>query len=464
MPQSRCIVQLRRRLRAELRKGSVLLAVASGDTRHYITGMGEEARSAHGGRPIRVCHITSGPLNGGAARGAVTLHRALSDVGCDSTLVTDVVGGIPTDGVVQLPALIHPRIEQAARRSLEQLPTNLYRRRSRFLFTTGLFGRSATGIPQVNDADIVHLHWLGGGLLSLSSLRHLRKPVVWTMRDAWPTTGGCHHPTIHNCTRFETGCGSCPQLASSKRIDLSRFVLWNKSRGLPANLTLVGNGDWVAQQARRSSIFRDREVVAIPGCIDTEVFAPFDKVIARRILGLPEHGKIVVAGALTPADPYKGWPLLVKALAQLPRDYQTVSFGNIAKTQLELMPSLIHSFGHVHDDRLLRLIYVAADVHVSAATVETFGKTVVESLACGTPVVAFAATGQTGLVKHLDSGYLATPFDPTSLAEGMVWVVSHPDASTLSRSARARAVEHFSMPVAARAYMSLYHRLLGIGA
>jgi len=430
------------------------------DTPHYITEMPQKAVPSSCSEPIRVCHLTSGPLSSGAARGALTLHSALLDEGVDSTLVTDVVGGHPGVGVVQLPAIVHPRVDQAARRSLDQFPVKLYRQRSRALFTPGLCGRSIRRIPGVMTADVINLHWIGGGLVSMRSLRRVGAPIVWTLRDLWPATGGCHHPSIHNCNNFERECGRCPHLRSRMHWDLSRLTWRNKLRSLPRDLTVVGISAWVADEARRSSLFRESEVLVIPNCIDTDVFAPVDRTTARRILGLPEAGKLVLAGALTPGDPYKGWPLLLETLSRVTDDYRTVLFGETSATQLGAVPRLLHSFGHVHDDLKLRLLYAAADVYVSAATSEAFGKTIAESLACGTPAVVFAATGPKDIVSHQECGHLAAPFDSGSLAAGISWVLTHPDPDALGRAGRTRAVTMFSKPVAAKAYMALYRRLL----
>jgi glycosyltransferase involved in cell wall biosynthesis len=422
--------------------------------------MGQEPLLARHAQSIRVCHLTSGPLSGGAARGALALHQALLAAGLDSTLVTDVVGGSPGAGVVQLPAVVHPKVDQAARRSLDQLPVKLYRRRFGALFTPAISGRSIQRIAAAMTADVINLHWVGGGLVSMRSLRRVRAPVVWTLRDLWPATGGCHYPSIHDCDRFEHECGRCPHLNSRLQWDLSHLTWRNKLRSLPRDLTVVGISTWVAEEARRSSLFRDREILAIPNCIDTDTFAPVDRATARRILGLPEDVKLVLAGALNPADPYKGWPLLLQALARTTHDCRTIMFGDTTVAQLGAVPRLLSGFGHVSDDLKLRLLYAAADVYVSAATNEAFGKTIAESLSCGTPAVVFSAAGPKDIVSHQESGYLATPFDPESLAAGIDWVLSHPDPDALSRAGRRRAEARFSKPVAAQAYLDLYRRLL----
>lgn len=381
------------------------------------------------------------------------------EAGCESTLVTDYVGRRAPKGVLELPALMHPRISQYVRTSCEQIPVTLYRGRSRAIFSTGLGGRVVTGIPSVCSADIVHLHWINGGLVSLRSLARLDVPVVWTLRDLWPVTGGCHHPGVTGCRNFESGCGQCPHLGSRHRWDLSRMLYRHKARSLPRNLTVVGISEWVASEARKSPLLWSKPILAIPNCVDTELFAPADRQSARRILGLsPEH-RLVLIGALNPTDPFKGWTHVMAALAKVRSSFGTLVFGDISTAAVATIPHLVRDFGFVSDDLKLRLIYSAADVFVSGSTCDAFGKTIAESMACGTPAVVFGATGPKEIVSHMESGYLAEPFEPASLAMGIDWVLGHPHPGQLSRCARARAVDLFSKSRAAQSYLALYRQL-----
>ncbi len=360
---------------------------------------------------------------------------------------------------MELPSLMHPKVDQYVRRSCDQLPLKLYPSRTGALFSPGLMGRSVTRIPEVRNADIVHLHWICGGLVSIRSLGRLETPVVWTLRDLWPATGGCHHPAVTQCRNFETGCGRCPHLASNRRWDLSRLVYLRKSRALPQNLTVVGISEWVADEARRSPCFQGRPIETISNCIDTDAFTPVNRQTARQILGLPRELPLVLLGALTPTDPYKGWRLLVDALARVRSSFGTLAFGDVSSDAAAVIPRLVRGFGFVADDLKLRLIYAAADVFVSASTCDAFGKTIAEALACGTPAVVFGATGPKDIVSHQESGYLADPFKSESLAEGIDWVLSYPDPGALSTNARTRATDLFSKSRAAQSYLALYQRL-----
>jgi glycosyltransferase involved in cell wall biosynthesis len=421
--------------------------------------MQHDAHRAPDGRPLRICHLATGPLNGGAARGALWLHEGLSDLGCESTLITDYRGRRASRDVLELPTFVHPKISRYVRTACEQLPLTLYRGRSRALFSTGLAGRAVTRIPAVDSADIVHLHWINGGLVSTRSLAQLDVPVVWTLRDLWPATGGCHHPGVTGCRNFESGCGHCPHLGSRSRWDLSRLLYRHKSRSLPRNLTIVGISEWVASEARRSPLFNGKPILAIPNCIDTDLFAPVDRGGARHILGLSQELPLVLIGALSPTDPFKGWPEVMAALGNVRSRFGTLVFGDISTAAVATIPRLVRDFGFVSDDLKLRLIYSAADVFVSGSTCDAFGKTIAESLACGTPAVVFGATGPKEIVSHMESGYLAEPFEPASLATGIDWVLGHPHPNQLSRSARDRAVGSFSKSRAAQSYLALYRQL-----
>jgi len=410
---------------------------------------------------MNVLHLAAGNLSGGAARGALGLHRGLVEIGVESVLVNNGGSHATEDShVVSLGCSPWGKAKWAIARRFGSLPIRLYWKRQRRIFNTGLDGVDVTRLPAYENADIVHLHWVNG-LVRMGPLRKVKKPVVWTVRDMWPMTGGCHYAM--GCENFKEGCGRCPQLRSSLRMDLSRAVVAYKQRALPANLQVVGISDWVSDVARSSQLFRNRSVRTISNSIDTKSFVPMNKVFARKALGLPLDSKIVLLGAQNIADFYKGFDLLIDAMCGVTGEsFELVQFGSANSDQLEQLGRDVRSLGHLSDDASLRLAYSAADVFVAPSRMEAFGKTLVESMACGTPVVCFDATGPKDIVKHKVTGYKATPFDPFDLARGIKWTLSRTaeEMTFLQKASRDRAVKQFDVRVAALKYRELYQKLL----
>ena len=405
---------------------------------------------------MKVLHLVAGQLDGGAARGAYWLHQALRELGIDSRILTNATDNLGDDSVIPLGGTIYGRVKFSLLHRMSTLPIRAYRNRQPLIFSTGLSGIDVTGHPAYDSADLVHLHWITG-LVSIRSLKKMHKPLVWTLRDMWPFTGGCHHSL--ECERFTDGCGGCPQLGSGRERDLTRFVLRHKQASVPKDIRVVGVSRWMSECARRSAVFRDCSVSTISNNVDTELFAPLDKKLARRALELDDERKIVLVGALDVTSTYKGFDLFLEALLQLSEsNVRIVTFGNSSAAIPESSGFPVTNLGFLSETIALRRAYSAADVFVAPSRADAFGKTLVEAMSCGTPVVSFNATGPKDIVEHRVSGYLAEPFSPQDLAQGIEWVLEqsaevHAD---LCESARARAQRRFDSKVIARDYRALY--------
>jgi glycosyltransferase involved in cell wall biosynthesis len=401
---------------------------------------------------VKILHLVAGRLDGGAARGAYWLHQ---------TILTNARDDLGDDTVVSLNRSLSSRLKFGLAHEASRLPIKVYRRRQSVAFNTGLAGVDITRHPAYDSADLVHLHWINS-LVRIRSLRKVNKPLVWTLRDMWPFTGGCHHSL--DCDRFAEGCGRCPQLGSVRERDLSRFVLRHKQASVPKNITVIGISRWISEHAGRSTLFRNCRVSTISNNVDTELFAPFEKTLARQALGLDDGRKLVLIGAQDIASIYKGFDLFLEALAALREENICIAtFGKPGEVVPRSLGFPVTNLGLLSDLLSLRLAYSAADVFVAPSRAEAFGKTLAEAMSCGTPVVCFDATGPRDIVEHKRDGYKAVPFEPSDLARGIRWVLGQtPEAYTqLCRHARERAQRCFDSRVVAQQYAIVYRDLLG---
>ena len=409
---------------------------------------------------MKVLHLVAGQLDSGASRGAYWLHRALRELGVDSRILTNATDNLGDDSVIPLGGSMYGRIKFSMLHRMSTLPIRAYRNRRPLIFSTGLSGIDVTGHPAYDSADLVHLHWITG-LVSIRSLRKMRKPLVWTLRDMWPFTGGCHHSL--ECERYTSGCGGCPQLGSARECDLTRFVLRHKQASVPKNVRVVGISRWMSERASRSAVFRDCSVSTISNNVDTELFSPLDQTQARRALELDDDRKVVLVGALDLTSTYKGFDLFLEALDQLSgANVRIVTFGNSSAAIPESLDFPVTNLGFLSDTIALRRAYSAADVFVAPSRADAFGKTLVEAMSCRTPVVCFNATGPRDIVEHKKGGYLAEPFSPQDLAQGIKWVIEQTSErhAEMCRSARARAQQRFDSKVIAQQYLALYEDAL----
>jgi glycosyltransferase involved in cell wall biosynthesis len=407
---------------------------------------------------------------GGAARGAQRLYRGLQSLGVNAQmLVRDPM--IQEDDRRDPGVLKYGTWASKISRRMGDLPLLKYPNRKSGLFSTQWFPNGASRAITDLDPDIVHLNWICNGYLSVEAIGQIRKPIVWTLRDMWAFTGGCHYS--ESCDAYTQHCGTCPSLKSHQEQDLSRWV-WQRKAAAWRNieLTLVTPSRWLKEAAMKSSLFHDRPIEVIHHGLNLQQFAPqnswADRQAVRQDLGLPLDRQVILFGAPNALDDArKGYQHLLKAIQSLTANgwgdrIQFVVFGATTASALKDSGCPVTNLGTIQDDRYLAMLYGAADVMVVPSEQEAFGHTACEALACGVPVVAFDATGPRDIVDHGKNGYLARPFSAADLARGIAWVLSDPDRQQrLRSSARVKAERAFDGVRQAERYVQLFEERLG---
>jgi glycosyltransferase involved in cell wall biosynthesis len=284
---------------------------------------------------------------------------------------------------------------------------------------------------QINNRyDIIHLHWINSfvDIKSLTKLSELSDHLVWTLHDAWPITGGCH--VILNCARFTQGCGFCPQLLSSRLSDITRKSLKNKIDEFLkiSNIAFTVPSSWMLKQFQNQKLLNSKPVYLIPNTIDTSVFCkkeinPSEKHnSSKKFIGYYSCGKIK----------YKGLNYFLEIINRLYREkddlyeYEVIMIGS--DYRIDEIPFKTKYLGELKTEDELSEFYNSCNVFISASEEESFGQTALESLLCGTPVVAFENTGIRDFLIHKKNGYLAKYLDTEDLYTGLVFVLSNPPA------------------------------------
>lgn len=410
---------------------------------------------------MKVVLVSSTDVSGGAARAAYRLHRSLLAAGVSSTMLVQSKRG--DDPTVVGPESKIGRGIGLVRPEIDSLPLRKYPNRSRASFTPDWlpFSKTVRLIDELAP-DVVNLHWIGGGTLRIEQLAHITRPIVWTLHDMWPMTGGCHYD--EECGRFKEVCHTCPVLDSSRYRDLSNRIFRRKSAAYEklGNVAIVGISRWMTQQVKESRLLSRFKVATIANPLDVEVFAPLSKREARGLLGIPSDRKLMLFGAMSPAtEPRKGYSVLLEALGRLNMpDVELIVVGSSAPQEDLAARFKVNYLGRLHDDLTLRAAYSAADVVVVPSLQENLSNVIMESLSCGTPVVAFNVGGNSDMIDHLENGYLASPFDPADLATGIASMLNHPDRETVAVKARKKVVREFESGHIAAQYRSYFEELL----
>lgn len=416
---------------------------------------------------MRVLIINTSEQTGGAAIAAGRLTEALRASGVEAEMLVMHKSS-------QKPYVLEAGtpLRRKAAFLLERLviwTANLFSRKDLFKVSIANTGQHITSLPAFRQADIIHLHWINQGMLSLREIDRIMqagKPVVWTLHDMWECTAICHH--AYQCRRYETQCHHCPFLRLPGRNDLAARVFRQKERIFShAPLHVVTVSQWLRQKVEQSALLGNKPVTVIPNTLSTTEFTLHEAAAARRAFGLPVDKQIILFGAARIDDPIKGFPLLLKSLQQLLRMHpetgsrlHLVLFGGLkSRDRLRDVPVSYTYLGTVRQTADLSRLYGAADVLVSASYYETFGQTLIEAQACGCVPVAFGGSGQQDIISHKANGYLADYLSTRSLAEGIYWAMT--EGAHLSRQAlRQTVVSRYATPVVARSYRELYRSLL----
>ena len=406
---------------------------------------------------MKVLHIAYSDSDGGAAIATVRLHRAMRRAGIDSRL--HVVIKCLDDQSIQGSSSPITKFASLLKNGLIRRLLKLMGPVSSGLMSLNLLPSGLLKIINNSDADIVHLHWVNGETISISDIAKIRKPIAWTLHDMWPFVGLLHYDCA---TSAELG-----QQASKahwrKLLNLDSLMRQIKRKHWKnLKVNFIAPSDWMAEEWSSSAMFPNSTVRVIANTLDTGIFRPISKQLARDILGLPSHAKIILFGAMSSlSDPRKGYQFFREALSRLvssnlAANVHLAIMGGIVKDG-ELFELPVTSLGTLHDEVSISLAFQAADVFVAPSLQDNLPNTVLESISSGTPVVAFEIGGMPNLIDHKKNGYLAKPFDVSDLVNGISWVIDNQNRHEfLSKNARAKALNEFSNEKIVERHLSYY--------
>jgi len=411
---------------------------------------------------MKILIVNTHDIHGGAARAAYRLHKSLLTSGVNSQML---VQNKKSDDYTVLTTAKNKFQKglNLLRPTIDQLPVKLYKNRTKTPFSPSWvpFSRVVDKINEINP-DIVHLHWICGGFVRIEDIAKIKAPIIWSLHDMWAFTGGCHYDG--ECGGYEKECGKCKVLKSEKQNDLSKKVFLRKKKAFSKkDMTIVGLSRWLSECAKKSALLEHKNHVNLPNPIDTSIFKPFEKQKARDLWNLPQDKKLILFGAMSAtSDVRKGFKELTMALQNIKKnkDIELIVFGSNKPQNAPDFGFKTHYFGQLFDDVSLVALYSAVDVMVVPSLQENLSNAIMESLACGTPAVAFNVGGNSDLIDHQINGYLAKPYDTSDLAKGIEWVLNNPNYEKLCENAGKKVLKEFDSVVVAKKYIELYREVL----
>lgn len=416
---------------------------------------------------MKVLFVNINDSSGGASRAAMRIMRGVQQIGVQAQMfvkykylrsddVLSIQQFIPSNQIYKAIDWVWTKIKNKWQ-YFKWLP---YKNTKQKAFLSDLRSMSSHGALKKIDCDIMHLHWINMRFVDIRELTKVHKPIVWTLHDSWTFCGVCHVP--YDCRKYESHCGACPMLGSAKEHDLAYEVFEKKIaayKGL--DLHIVTPSKWLASCAKRSSLLGQFPITVIPNCIDTEAYQPMNKKEIIDIFNLNPDKKYLLFGAMhATTDKNKGFDMLLQALQQMEEiDAELIVYGTDEDLSKYDIPMLVHSLGYIRGDKQMAMLYNVAYVTIVPSRSENLSNTIMESMSCGTPVVAFNIGGNGDMIEHQHNGYLAKEQDSADLAKGIQWCLNHNGDNILGNRARAKVLGNYTIEKVAKQYKSLYESL-----
>lgn len=419
---------------------------------------------------MKVFIVNTSEKTGGAAIAANRLKNALKKNGIDAKmLVRDKVSNRPD--VVDLKKSWWHKVQFIWERVVIW-KANKFKKHNLFAVDIANTGTDITSLPQFKEADVIHLHWINQGMLSLNDIKKILcsgKPVVWTMHDMWPCTAICHH--ARNCEKYRTECNCCPYLLNGgSPKDLSYQVFQQKqSIYSTAPMILVACSRWLKSQAFTSALLKGNTIVDIPNPIDTDIFNPLDKQEARRRCNLPTDKKLILFGSAKISDKRKGIDYFIESCKQLAENNPElkeklgiVVYGKDSEQLIPLLPFKVYALNYISSEKELVDVYNSVDLFVTPSLEENLPNTIMEAMACGVPCVGFNIGGIPEMIDHKHNGYVATYKSVDDFTNGIKYVLSESDYDTLCNNAICKVATNYTESIVAQRYIEVYNQAISI--
>ena len=417
-----------------------------------------------------ICHISTWDRSGGAAIAAHRLHKSLLNLGCGSSMF--VQNRLLNREVDIFQFQRSPKFHLKVLRRLRGLNLELSKKLYTFQrpegldkFTDDRSGYCGEFIDAVPPSEILHFHWAADFIQMGNVVRRIggQVPLVFTLHDMNLFTGGCHYDL--NCGKFKTQCGACPQLGSNFLRDRAYCNFLRRRRAFKklgsSDVKIVCPSAWMASEAASSKVLGHLDVEVIANGIDLDIFYARNKDNAREALGIPKHMRVVLFVSEATANKRKGLGLLVEALSAMTRKsgLLLLTVGNGIPENLPQLPH-VH-IGSINSESLMASVYSAADLFVAPYEQDNLPNTIIESMACETPVVAFDTGGIPEIVTHRLNGILLREKSANELGKELdTLLASDNEISRLSAGCRSEVERKFDSTKQGKRYLELYETLL----
>lgn len=412
---------------------------------------------------MKILHLSHGDSIGGAAKFASRTHASLLDAGIESQMWVSSRKSDNANIFVlgEEHGKLFPMIRAKVAQQTDHLISNLERSSVRKHISPGWVG--ALGSEKINksNSDIVHAHWINGGLISIRQLGKIKNPLVWSMLDLWPVMGAEHYSDTGPNSRWIQGFNKISRDAASFGLDICRISAGMKKKHWE-QIHAVAPGKWMFDHLQKSTLISSLNPIIIPPAIDTTTYFPENRKESRKALGISTEDFIIGYGGGTSGR--KGWDFfqeIVNLNFTSDTNIKFLVFGS------DFLPSKIQSrypiqqLGKIHMEEKLRLAYSCMDVLIMPSKMDTYGLIAQEAQSCGVPVICFQDTGVADVIANQSSGIAVKEFTTAAMFKALNDLINSPEKlNYMSKNAGNRAIDNWRYDIVSRQYIDLYANII----
>lgn len=405
-----------------------------------------------------VLHISTTDNKGGSGRSAYRIHAGLRSIGIRSRMLVSH-------------KMTHDDDVDSISKGILKLTDRVCGKAQKLMSLQNVFFPSSfvlTRHPWFKEADIIQLYNIHGGYFCYTALPEIskRKRIVWRLSDMWPMTGHCSYS--YDCLKWETGCGKCPYLNEYPPLKKDRTAFLWKIKKMSTDkirkMMIVAPSKWMKQLSGASPVLKNFSSYHIPNGVNIGKFRQQEITEARRSFGIDKNANVMLfISEHFDKDKRKGGKYLLEALSMLDdqiKDNLILLMAGKGGNNREI-PVRIIKTGYIKDDDSLARLYAAADIMVLPTIADNLPNTILESMACGTPVVSFNVGGNPEIIDHMKNGYLAKLKDGSDLARGITVLLSNPGLlNNMKKNCLELIKDKYTESCEAKGFREVYDQIL----
>lgn len=406
---------------------------------------------------MKILHLNT-MISGGAGQAAHRLHQSLLSEGVNSSML--FLHNDSDDPKKESYLTYKTKINNYLLRAQifrYQKSLNYGRSKNKEIMTASRSLFDAHRHKSIAEADIIHLHYISNFIDVPSFIKEIDKPIVWTLHDMWPFTGGCHYSD--GCMKFQDKCSSCPEVKEWNYGTVEKEQL-KKRKIAEKRLAIVCLSEWMKRRSQESFVFQDQDHHLIRNSINTETFSMRNKEELRAKYQIPSNIPIFFFAAGNLLNYRKGFDQLLGAIDKLEEEGVECFIITAGKSSPRLNLLKNHkNFGSIQNEGKMAELYSMADAYLLSSIEDNLPNVMVESLSCGTPVISNPTGGMQDIIEEGFNGFFSSDFSSEGFLKAIKKFINQKDSIDRDQIRKA-AIDKFAPPIQSSKYIEVYKSLL----